>query len=393
MFPVTAIDLANLGDIINSNRGEFLDILTRISTWKAAQDEIDHVIETLHGAPKELYGLESSKLKNLVVYLPPNVILFSYVLYILMPSPFVNQIMFRPSVKVREESYAIHKLISSLLEIPAGMSYDSRSVFWKKYASIADLIVFNGRCQNALEVGQQASRQQIFLYFGSGVNPFIVGGNANIDKAVHDGVAIRLKNSGQDCLCPDLFLVQRNVSAIFIESLKDELAKSIYGERTDPSTDYSNLSYPDVAESCLDYLDKRQKDIILGGKVNVLDRFVQPTILLQHISELNDLPEFFAPIFNVVVYDDANQIEALLKSDLYVDKAMGVMLYGAEDLATLFKRHIVVIDKTLFDINHGNLPFGGWGKCASHIRYQGKINSQPLLISDILKQVQNRNQI
>lgn len=383
---VTPDDLVYLGKLIEKERKTFIEILTRLSTWKAAQDEVDHAIETLSGAPYELRELKGRKVNTLVAYLPPNVILFSYVLYVAIPSAICEHVNFRPSVRAREESFAIHQEVMRLLKLPAEMSYSSRSVFWANYTSHADVVVFTGRCQNVDEIESRIPPNQLFLFLGSGVNPFIVGQNADIEKAARDGANIRLSNSGQDCLCPDLFLIHEDVRDRFIDRLKVELDNKVYGDRRDPSTDYSNLSYPDVTEFCTEYLDRRRQDIIYGGEVNVLNRLVKPTILMQPIATIAELPEFFAPIFNIATYHDADQILNLVNSDIYRNKAMGAMLYGANDLASIFeKKHRITFDQTLFEINHGNLPFGGWDKCASHIRYQDKVKCQPVLISEAIR--------
>jgi aldehyde dehydrogenase (NAD+) len=386
MTPITPFELKKLGDSIHKNRDEFLEILTRIATWKSAQDEIDHAIETLHGAPEELSEMREKTVNLLSVYLPPNVILFSYVLYIAMPSPYVRKIFFRPSVRCREEAYAIHQNILRLINLPAAMSYSSRSIFWKDYTARSNIVIFTGKCQNAFEVRDAILPNQMFIYFGAGINPLIVGQNANINMAARDTVLIRLNNSGQDCLCPDLILVHESVSEKFVNELKSLLDTVVFGEKPDPKTDYSNLSYPDVAEFCNEYLTRNTKYIVYGGNINVLERYVQPTILKRDISELDSLPEFFAPIFNIAIYKNDEQVKSLLDSEIYKNKSMGAMLYGAKDMIPLFdKKHVVTIDQTLLEINHGNLPFGGFDQCASHIRYNNEIISQPLLISDIVR--------
>lgn len=386
MSAVTPAHLVKLGDLIAQNRKNFLNILTRLSTYKAAQEEIDHSLETLYGAAEELKGLNGYRIRSLSAYLPPNVILFSYILYIAIPSAFCDHIYFRPSVRAREETHEIHIKINELLPLPAKISYTTRKLFFENFTQTSDVIVFTGRCQNGDEVASQIKPHQLFMYFGSGVNPFVVGPSANIEQAANDAVTIRLNNSGQDCLCPDLYLLHSDIADSFLEKIKHNLNKAVFGERTDPLADYSYLSYPDVAEFCFDYLEENRKYIIYGGEVNILERYVSPTILLRNINQIDMLPEFFAPIFNMAIYENDQQIAKLIESDIYKDKAMGVMLYGASNLESIFnEKHFITFDSTLFQINHGNNPFGGWDKCASHIRFQGQVISKPLLISDVVR--------
>lgn len=380
--------LVRLGHLIHKNRDDFVNILTRISTWKATKNEIDLSIEALVGAGDELSDIPHNLINNLTVYLPVNVILFSYVLYVVMPSVFAKRIYFRPSVRVRDESYAIHQRMKQLVDLPVEISYASRSIFWKQYGSNADMIVFTGKCANAIEFENRVAPSQMFIYFGSGVNPMVVGKNADVKTSVQDAAEIRLHNSGQDCLCPDLVLVNKDVLEPFLRLLIERLKEVRFGPLQDPSTDYSNLSYPDVAEFCLEYFEERKKDIVFGGNVNVLDRYVQPTVLVQDISELNSIPEFFAPVFNIASYGSIDQVVDLLSHDAYKHKSMGAMLYGADDLVPAFsQKHMVTVNTTLFEVNHGNKPFGGWDICASHIKYGGKITAKPLLISDVVREL------
>ena len=61
---------------------------------------------------------------------------------------------------------------------------------------------------------------------------------------------------------------------------------------------------------------------------------------------------------------------------------MGASLYGCSGLLDYFEdTHVVAVDQTLFDIEDGNQPFGGYGEKASHIYFNNILEKRPILIS------------
>lgn len=380
-----------LATYIEDNKVVFLEALCHISTYSAANYEIDHVLHTLRNADKELDTIKSNSIKQLATYLPSNVILFSYILYGVVPTAYSKKVYIRPSLRGHEVAWTIHRLINKFIEFPIFLSmYKSRKQFWESTTSKSDVVAFTGKCTNSFEVSEMISDKQLFIYFGSGVNPIVVEKDADLSKAVNDIKKARIFNSGQDCLCPDLILVHKNIANKFIELLKNGLGRLIHGKLNSHAANYTNLIYPNVAEFCHDYFKKNHDYIIYGGKTDVLEHFVQPTILYRDIAQLNsysDYPEFFAPVYNVATYDNYDQVIKLLSSNEYHDHAMGFTLYGKKHLEECFTNtHMTTFNQILFDVNYGNSPFGGSGKCASYTKYNKTINPHPVLISkEILK--------
>lgn len=386
MNQVTAVEFSRLAKLIEANRNNFLEALCYISTYRAANYEIDHAIQTLAGAEKELNELSPNSIEQLATYLPSNVILFSYILYAVIPSAFCNHIYVRPSIRGREVAWTINNLVNNLLPLPITLEmYMSRRQFWETAGSKSRIIAFTGKCRNSFEISADTAENQLFIYFGSGVNPMIIGNKVDLKKTIKDIIYARTFNSGQDCLCPDLILVHKDIINNLIDKLIFGLSRLKHGNLNSHTADYSNLVYPNIAEYCYEFFKQNKENIVYGGETDILTRHVQPTIILRKISDLksySDYPEFFAPVFNIAVYQSLEEIKALISGSDYSDHAMGVMLYGTESLKKTFREtHMMTIDQTLFEINYGNRPFGGSGICASYVKFNGKTYPQPVLIS------------
>ena len=68
-------------------------------------------------------------------------------------------------------------------------------------------MIFTGRYESAEEVDAQCP-YGLFIFQGSGVNPVVVGPEANLSAEVLDHIVTsRAFNGGQDCAAPDAFLV------------------------------------------------------------------------------------------------------------------------------------------------------------------------------------------
>ena len=65
------------------------------------------------------------------------------------------------------------------------------------------------------------------------------------------------------------------------------------------------------------------------------------------------------------------------------DFKMGASVYGGREIVDYLRRQRFVVshNRTFFDIESGNKPFGGYGVRASHVQFMGKITPRPILVS------------
>lgn len=372
---------------IETNREAIRNILTEVTLYQTAEDEIDTSIKVLRNSFKEVSYYKPPVLSSLSVFMPSNVLLYSYVLYLLVPSLYVRKIEFRPSTQVFNQVKKIHELLSPIHNFPIELVSLSHKAYIEQSVRKSQVIVFTGSYKNAEKIKAQLDEDQMFIFLGQGINPFIISENANLEKAIDDLITIRLYNSGQDCLGPDVIYVPNNIKENLLNMLMEKLSQLKFGEMQNPSSDYGPIFYQSALDSVSTYLNKYNDYIYFGGIIDYSSKTIHPTILLSNIEDKLTISEFFSPIFNIVTYNEWKEIEQLLCQGYFLERALGASIYGkvkSEMQAFLMKRHTVSINQTLLDIENGNQPFGGFGPMANYISYRKKLYIEPILISKAL---------
>ncbi|WP_238496314.1 aldehyde dehydrogenase family protein [Streptosporangium soli] len=385
-FPERIAGLRRLADYLHTDAGAVVDILTEISDYKSVEMEVEGALHTLAGAVEEVIRNGPPKKDSLAVFMSSNVLLNSYVLYLMVPSLYVEHIVVRPSTQVAEQTWRLHELLAPVHGLPIEMTSLSQRKFREGPVAEADVVVFTGTYQNAEIIRADLSPHQIFLLFGQGANPFIVAPGADIDLASEDAIRIRMLNSGQDCFGPDVFFIHEPDAPRFVEALLKRLSALTFGEYDDPEADYGPMCYPSAVVAAAEFLQDNDRHIIYGGQIDFRTRQIQPTVLLRSMKGEMALSELFSPVFNLVTYTDLAQVYERLATGYYQDRAMGAMVYGdaPELVEHLSKRHMVAVDETLLDIDDGNQAFGGCGIMANYVSFQKKRVAKPLLISQVV---------
>jgi long-chain acyl-CoA synthetase len=375
--------LRRVTDFLRNEPQRVIEILTEISNHKSVELEIEAALHTLDGADEEVRRYRPDLVPQLTVFMSSNVLLYSYVLYLLVPSLFTERIAFRPSGQVGRQTRLLHELLAPVHQLPIELTALSQKKFVQGPVAQASVVVFTGTYANAEEVRAQLHHDQLFLFFGQGINPFIVTPQADLDLAVNDAIRIRLLNSGQDCFAPDIYFVHQPDSDRFVELLRSRLAEQRYGSNDDPTADYGPLSYDSAFRTATDYLTRCRDNIVHGGEIDFKSRHVQPTIVAREAGADLEIAELFSPIFNVVAYHDVEQLAVLLSSSYFNERAMGAMVYGehAGLVEQLSQRHTVAVNETLLEADTGNSPFGGLGMMANYTSHRNKRIAEPILIS------------
>lgn len=364
------------------------DILTEISVRKAVNEEIEASIATLEGAVDEIHRYRPKRVSQLAGFMSSNVLLYSYVLHAVVPSLFVERITLRPSRQVAAQTHRLHELFAPVHGLPIEMSGLNQRQFVDGPAADANVVVFTGAYSNAEELRGKLRRHQLMLFFGQGINPFVVGPDADGDRAIEDAIRIRLLNSGQDCFGPDVFFVHSSIQDRFVSGLTKRLAEQRHGEFDDPDADYGAVYYDSAIRATTEFLLRNREYVVHGGNIDFRTGLVRPMVFVRDIDDPLDISEFFSPLFNVVVYEDAERLEKVLFSPYFAERSMGAMVYGTEDALAekLRDRHTVAVNGTLLDVDNGNYPFGGRGVMANYAAYNGKRTAEPLLVSKTVAQ-------
>lgn len=383
-FPERVPALLAVERYLTAHRDEVLAILTEVSNHRTAAGELDTAIETLRGAVHEISTYRPARVGHTSVFMPSNIPLYAYVLYLLIPSLYSERVVFRPSSHIRSVLGKLHDLLSAEHELPIELSNTTQREFVSGPVAESDLVVFTGTYANAEKIRTRLSGSQLFVYFGQGINPLVVGRGADVDLAVRDTVEIRMLNSGQDCFGPDVIFVDDSIGDEFLTLLAKRVDELRFGTNDDPGADYGGMFYAQAFGFALEYLHKNAADIVHGGGVDLSTRWLQPTVLSRDLTGRRpNCEELFAPIFNVLRYSSQDELHAMLESPFFEERAMGAMVYGdlPETAELLAKRHEVCLNTTLLQTDNGNAPMGGRGIVANYVSLGGKRTAEPLLVS------------
>ncbi|MER5496097.1 MULTISPECIES: aldehyde dehydrogenase family protein [unclassified Streptomyces] len=375
--------LARTAQYVQDNRDLFVDVLSGITDREAAGIEVEGFVSTLRGAAAEYALHQPPTVPTSWVFMPSNMVLYSYALYLLVPACFTREISFRPSSRITETTLRIHELLAPVHGLDVTAFTGTQGAYVDSIRGNPGVAVFTGRYENAEELRVALGDEPLFLFFGQGVNPFIITEHADIGAAAADGARIRMLNSGQDCLAPDIYFAHRTVADEFREELSRRVGALRFGPAADHGRDYGSLQDPNVLHQVTRYLIANRHRIHQGGAVDIAQSHVVPTVLVWEVSEPLDVSEQFAPIFNLVVYDDERELRRVLATPSFTERAFGASVYGGgRDLVDFLReKHMVSVDSTLIEIENGNKPFGGRGIRAGYLALGGRRFPQPLLVS------------
>ncbi|MYU03650.1 aldehyde dehydrogenase family protein [Streptomyces sp. SID8366] len=368
---------------VADNEDAVVEILTEVSPHRTAVAEIHSFLAALDGAEEEMRRSRPGRVPLAAVFMPSNIPLYSYALYMLVASLYSDRIAFRPSSETKSQMRRLHALLAPVHGLPIELFELSQRKFVTGPVRDADLIVFTGNYDNAETVREGLAEDQLFLFFGNGINPFVIAPDADLAHAVRDVMRIRLYNSGQDCFGPDVVFTPRGRTEEFIGLLTAELDALHFGDNSDPGADYGPIYYESALVNCSDYLVRHARHIRHGGRIDLPSRQIEPTVLVWDFDEKIPLDEMFAPVFNVVPYPTARRLRERLASPSFGERALGAMVYGndADTVRVLSERHQTCVNHTLLDAEDGNRPFGGFGMRANYLSCGGKRHAEPLLMS------------
>jgi acyl-CoA reductase-like NAD-dependent aldehyde dehydrogenase len=374
-----------LAGLLASLAPTLLDALTEVATHASAEDELARAIAALARSGWEIARNSPPVLGKLAVFMPSNNILYSYVLYGLIPSLYSDQVIVRPSSRVHHTTVRVHRILSEAcgaIDGPTIVLSNAGQRAFSRECRDADLVVFTGRYENSFAISAGLGRNTRLLRFGSGPNPIVIGKGVDLALVVGDVVTARLYNAGQDCLCPDVIFVHSHVHDAFIDGLLERLDGITVGDRRDPDTIVAPLVYADAVERAGSFVIENAERVRFGGSIDIDEGTVEPTVVELPFHAAFHPPELFSPVFCIVQYENDAQIEEWLRSPAELERGMYVSTYGETSLAgATIGTSVVCREHTAFDAEDGNTPFGGFGKRASSVVCDHAFTARPLLIS------------
>ena len=367
--------------LIVERKEMLLSVLTRIESYSYANDEIERSVETLKSMYREKKFLHA-KVDRVCAFLPINQPLYGLVLFGLIPSLMAKNAYIRPSV----DTIAIVLEISALLNVRDVWSNVelleiTRKKFLTDYVSRANVNIFVGKYQNAKIAQSYANPSALFLFSGSGINPFVVAETNNLEAVVDKAIQARLYNSGQDCAAPNVFIVNADQKDAFIELLIQKLKCIEVGMYSNKDVIVGPLIRDaSFGNSVASIVDNQQK-IIFNGHIDVKKKIIYPTILSTKILDKITFEELYAPVFIISAYSDEVDLKQYFYDSRYIQNAMYVSVFGDLTHPEYLNNSIILNNKSVLDEEQGNRSFGGYGTEANFVWDGTAETSRPILIS------------
>lgn len=160
------------------------------------------------------------------------------------------------------------------------------------------------------------SMKRLSLELG-GHAPFIVFDDADLDHAVEQAAAVKMRNMGQTCVSANRIYVQRGISAEFSERLVAKLGAMRVGDGLEPETEVGPLvdgsAVIKVEEHVADAIEKGA-EVLLGGRrpegeARANGHFYEPTVLRgvdERMLVANE--ETFGPVAPIFEFDTEEEV-------------------------------------------------------------------------------------
>jgi len=278
-----------------------------------------------------------------------------------------NTVVFKPSSVTPQTGLALQSMLASA-DLPDGVFQTllgGSSTAEALLESDVDAVSFTGSVEVGMLVAQKAGAglKKFVLELG-GSDPFIVCGDADVERASKAAVAARFSNCGQSCIAAKRFFIVKDVSKEFTELFVQQTERLKVGDPLDPQTDMG----PMVRESALEELDRQIRDavekgaeVLTGGER--MDRkgfFYKPTVLTNVNTDMAVMKEeTFGPVAPIMVVADEREAVRLANTSEF---GLGASVWTedeekGESLARLLEAGLVTVNGRV--ASDPRLPFGG----------------------------------
>jgi acyl-CoA reductase-like NAD-dependent aldehyde dehydrogenase len=255
-----------------------------------------------------------------------------------------------------------------------------------------DMVSFTGSTRAGRRVSELASAtvKPVAMELG-GKSPNVILDDADLSRAIPDGVAKCYLNSGQTCSALTRMLVPREKLAEAEELAKSAAEAYTPGDPFEDSTRLGPLVSDVQRERVRGYIEKGEAEgakLLTGGATppEGLDRgyFVRPTVFSEVTPEMTIAQEeIFGPVLVIQPYEDEDDAVRIANDTVY-GLAGGVWSADADRAIAVAKR----IRTGQIEINGGAFnplaPFGGY-KQSGHGRENGRLGIEELLVAKSLQ--------
>lgn len=290
-----------------------------------------------------------------------------------------NTAILKPSVVSRATARLLGELLPKYLDPDVarvvGHTADrDRHMLTALLEAKTDKVFFTGSPKVGRIVAQAAAKHltPCTLELG-GKNPVLVDADADLALAAKRVVWGRCMNGGQQCISPDYVLVHKSVVQEFTAACKAAI-EQFYEGNPKQSACLGRIVDATRMQAQVDILERHSGTVVVGGDVDVPQRYVAPTVLHLDLHDPVMEGETFGPILMVAAVDSMEQACAYVAAK---PKPLSMYIFTPR---TATQEYIlqntsaggVTINGTLWHVSHPELPFGGVGASGMGGGYHGK---------------------
>lgn len=225
-----------------------------------------------------------------------------------------------------------------------------------------DLIFYTGSTMVGKIIMEAAAKHltPVVLELG-GKSPIIIDKDVDIDLAVRRSVWGKFINCGQSCIAPDYFFIHKDREQEFLDKVKKQITQ-FYGEDPQKSPDYGRVISDRHVKRLQSILESHEKDIYWGGKVDVKDRYISPTIIRNVKPDSAVMEqEIFGPIIPVMTWDNLDDVIDFINSR---PKPLALYIFSnnkkiQEKVLLHTTSGTALVNDTMLQYVCETLPFGG----------------------------------
>jgi acyl-CoA reductase-like NAD-dependent aldehyde dehydrogenase len=278
-----------------------------------------------------------------------------------------NTIVLKPASATTQCGIEIEKTLSKA-GLPDGVFktlVGDSSIAETLIDSDVNAVTFTGSVPVGAKVAQRATSQlkKTVLELG-GSDPFIVCGDADIEKASNGAIKGRFINCGQSCIASKRFIVVKNIANEFIEKFVQKTERLNVGDPLSDDTDVGPL----VSAIGLKKIDSQVKEsvkegaeVLTGGEqIGKKGYFYGPTVLKNVNPKMSIVQEeVFGPVAPIIIAgDEAEAIELANDSQYGLGASIWTQdLDNAERLSASVDSGIVSVNNVV--ASDPRVPFGG----------------------------------
>ena len=226
-------------------------------------------------------------------------------------------------------------------------------------------LTFTGSTDVGKRLIQQSAEQVLKVSMELGGNaPFLVFGDADLDKAVDGAILAKMRNTGEACTAANRFIVHESVAVEFSRRLAERVAAMPIGRGTEQGVTVGPLIDRNAVDKLTDLVADavgQGATVLTGGhKLDGAGYFYSPTVLMGVGSDTRMFrEEIFGPVAPISVFTTDDEGIALAN-----DTEFGLVAYA---FTKSLSRALITAERLetgMVGINQGVVsnpaaPFGG----------------------------------